>query len=222
MPLLKILLVEDDRMIGWSLRRGLADEGFTVDWLDDGDAAAVICAEQSYDAAILDLGLPGRDGLKVLAELRHQGNSLPIVIVTARESISDRIKGLNAGADDYVCKPFDFDELVARLRAVMRRRAGVVTEVLEFRELSLNPTTRRVAHRGRQVVLSAKEFSLLEALLQRPGVVMTREQLRDKLYGWDGDVGSNTVEVFIHSLRRKIGYEYIENVRSVGYRIPAP
>ncbi len=209
-------------MIGWSLRRGLADEGFTVDWLDDGDAAAVICAEQSYDAAILDLGLPGRDGLKVLAELRHQGNSLPIVIVTARESIADRIKGLNAGADDYVCKPFDFDELVARLRAVMRRRAGVVTEVLEYRELSLNPTTRRVVQQGRQVGLSAKEFSLLEALLQRPGVVMTREQLRDKLYGWDGDVGSNTVEVFIHSLRRKIGYEYIENVRSVGYRIPAP
>lgn len=209
-------------MIGWSLRRGLADEGFTVDWLDDGDAAAVICAEQSYDAAILDLGLPGRDGLKVLAELRHQGNSLPIVIVTARESIADRIKGLNAGADDYVCKPFDFDELVARLRAVMRRRAGVVTEVLEYRELSLNPTTRRAVQQGRQVGLSAKEFSLLEALLQRPGVVMTREQLRDKLYGWDGDVGSNTVEVFIHSLRRKIGYEYIENVRSVGYRIPAP
>lgn len=219
---MKILLVEDDRMIGWSLRRGLIDEGFTVDWLDDGDAAGVICAEQRYDAVILDLGLPGRDGLKVLAELRHQGNSLPIVIVTARETVPDRIKGLNAGADDYVCKPFDFDELVARLRAVLRRRAGVVTAVLEYRDLSLNPTTRQVAHQGRQIVLSAKEFSLLEALLQRPGMVLTREQLRDKLYGWDGDVGSNTVEVFIHSLRRKIGYEYIENVRSVGYRMPAP
>jgi two-component system, OmpR family, response regulator QseB len=219
---MKILLVEDDRMIGWSLRRGLTDEGFAVDWLDDGDAAAVICAEQSYDAAILDLGLPGRDGLKVLAELRHQGNSLPVVILTAREAVSDRIKGLNAGADDYLCKPFDFDELVARLRAVMRRRAGVVTAVLEYRDLSLNPNTRKVAHQGRQVVLSAKEFSLLEALLQRPGTVLTRDQLRDKLYGWDGDVGSNTVEVFIHSLRRKIGYDYIENVRSVGYRMPAP
>ena len=219
---MKILLVEDDRMIGWSLRRGLIDEGFTVDWLDDGDAAGVICAEQRYDAVILDLGLPGRDGLKVLAELRHQGNSLPIVIVTARETVPDRIKGLNAGADDYICKPFDFDELVARLRAVLRRRAGVVTAVLEYRDLSLNPTTRQVAHQGRQIVLSAKEFSLLEALLQRPGMVLTREQLRDKLYGWDGDVGSNTVEVFIHSLRRKIGYEYIENVRSVGYRMPAP
>lgn len=220
--MMKILLVEDDRMIGWSLRRGLTDEGFAVDWLDDGDAAVVICAEQSYDAAILDLGLPGRDGLKVLAELRHQGNSLPVVILTAREAVSDRIKGLNAGADDYLCKPFDFDELLARLRAVMRRRAGVVSAVLEYRGLSLNPTTRQVAQQGRQVALSAKEFSLLEALLQRPGMVLTREQLRDRLYGWDGDVGSNTVEVFIHSLRRKIGYEYIENVRSVGYRMPAP
>jgi two-component system response regulator QseB len=220
--MMKILLVEDDRMIGWSLRRGLTDEGFAVDWLDDGDAAVVICAEQSYDAAILDLGLPGRDGLKVLAELRHQGNSLPVVILTAREAVSDRIKGLNAGADDYLCKPFDFDELVARLRAVMRRRAGVVSAVLEYRGLSLNPTTRQVAQQGRQVALSAKEFSLLEALLQRPGMVLTREQLRDRLYGWDGDVGSNTVEVFIHSLRRKIGYQYIENVRSVGYRMPAP
>jgi two-component system response regulator QseB len=219
---MKILLIEDDRMIGWSLRRGLTDEGFIVDWLDDGDAAVVMCAEQSYDAAILDLGLPSRDGLKVLAELRHQGNSLPIVIVTARETVADRIKGLNAGADDYVCKPFDFDELVARLRAVMRRRAGLVTAVLEYRDLSLNPSTRQVAHRGTQIVLSAKEFSLLEALLQRPGMVLTRNQLHDKLYGWDGDVGSNTVEVFIHSLRRKIGYDYIENVRSVGYRIPLP
>ena len=220
---MKVLLIEDDRMIGWSLRRGLVDEGFTVDWLDDGDAAVVICAEQSYDVAILDLGLPSRDGLKVLAELRHQGNSLPIVIVTARETVPDRIKGLNAGADDYLCKPFDFDELVARLHAVMRRRAGLASAVLEYRDLSLNPTTRRVVHQGRQIVLSAKEFSLLEALLQRPGTVLTRNQLRDKLYGWDGDdVGSNTVEVFIHSLRRKIGYDYIENVRNVGYRIPVP
>jgi two-component system, OmpR family, response regulator QseB len=218
----KVLLIEDDRMIGWSLRRGLVDEGFTVDWLDDGDAAVVICTEQSYDVAILDLGLPSRDGLKVLAELRHQGNPLPVVIVTARETVPDRIKGLNAGADDYLCKPFDFDELVARLHAVMRRRAAPVSPVLEYRDLILNPITRQVVHQGRQIDLSSKEFSLLEALLQRPGAVLTRNQLRDKLYGWDGDVGSNTVEVFIHSLRRKIGYEFIENVRNVGYRMPAP
>ncbi|HEY2139110.1 MAG TPA: response regulator transcription factor, partial [Chthoniobacterales bacterium] len=180
---MKILLVEDDRMIGWGLRRGLLDEGFAVDWLDDGDEAVVVCSEHSYDAAILDLGLPNRDGLKVLAELRHQGNTLPIVVVTARETVADRIKGLNAGADDYVCKPFDFDELVARLRAVMRRRAGLASAVLEYREISLNPTTRRVAYKGQLLGLSAKEFSLLEILLQRPGVVLTRNQLRDKLYG---------------------------------------
>lgn len=219
---MKILLVEDDRMIGWGLRRGLCDEGFTVDWLDDGDAAVVVCSENSYDAAILDLGLPNRDGIKVLAELRHQGNTLPIVVLTARESVADRIKGLNAGADDYLCKPFDFDELVARLRAVMRRRSGQATPVLEYREVSLNPMTRRVAFKGRLVPLSAKEFSLLEIFLQRLGVVLTREQLRNKLYGWEDDVESNTVEVYIHALRRKLGHEYIENVRSVGYRMPVP
>jgi two-component system, OmpR family, response regulator QseB len=217
---MKILLIEDDRMIGWALRRGLLDEGFAVDWLDDGDAAVVVCSEHSYDAAILDLGLPNRDGLKVLAELRHQGNTLPIVILTARETVADRIKGLNAGADDYVCKPFDFDELVARLRAVMRRRAGLSSAVLEYRDVSLNPTTRRVVYKGELLNLSAKEFALLELLLQRPGVVLTRNQLRDKLYGWNEDVESNTVEVFIHSLRRKLGRDYIENVRSVGYRVP--
>jgi two-component system, OmpR family, response regulator QseB len=221
-PCMKILLIEDDRMIGWGLRRGLCDEGFAVDWLDDGDAAVVACSERGYDAAILDLGLPNRDGLKVLAELRRQGNTLPVVVLTARDSVADRIKGLNAGADDYLCKPFDFDELVARLRAVMRRRAGQVTPILEYRELSLNPTTRTVAYKGQLLSLSAKEFSLLEILLQRPGVVLTRNQLRDKLYGWDQEVESNTVEVYIHSLRRKLGHEYIENVRSVGYRMPVP
>ena len=219
---MKILLIEDDRMIGWGLRRGLCDEGFTVDWLDDGDAAMAVCSENSYDAAILDLGLPNRDGIKVLAELRHQGNTLPIVVLTARESVADRVKGLNAGADDYLCKPFDFDELVARLRAVMRRRSGQAAPVLDYREVSLNPLTRRVAFKGHLVSLSAKEFSLLEIFLQRLGVVLTREQLREKLYGWEDDVESNTVEVYIHSLRRKLGHDYIENVRSVGYRMPVP
>jgi two-component system response regulator QseB len=165
----------------------------------------------SDDRGTRCLGLRNRDGLKVLAELPHQGNSLPVVILTARETVADRIKGLNASADDFVCKPFDFDELVARLRAVMRRRAGLACAVLEYRDVSLNPTTRRVAYKGRLLGLSAKEFALLELLLQRPGVVLTRHQLRDKLYGWDDEVGSNTVEVFIHSLRRKLGHDYIEN-----------
>jgi two-component system response regulator QseB len=219
---MQILLIEDDRMIGWALHRGLNDEGFAVDWLDDGDAAVIACSERSYDAAILDLGLPNRDGLQVLAELRSQGNTLPIVVLTARDSVAERIKGLDAGADDYMCKPFDFDELVARLRAVLRRRAGQAVPILSYRDLTLNPTTRRVAYKGELLNLSAKEFALLEILLQRPGVVITPAQLRDKLYGWDRDVESNTIEVYIHSLRRKLGHEYIENVRSVGYRMPTP
>jgi two-component system response regulator QseB len=219
---MQILLIEDDRMIGWGLSRGLTDEGFAVDWLDDGDAAVIACSERGYDAAILDLGLPNRDGLQVLAELRSQGNTLPIVVLTARDSVAERIRGLDAGADDYLCKPFDFDELVARLRAVLRRRAGQAVSILSYRELTLNPTTRRVAYKGDLLNLSAKEFALLEILLQRPGVVITPTQLRDKLYGWDKDVESNTVEVYIHSLRRKLGHEYIENVRSVGYRMPTP
>src|SRR5208282_250036 len=133
---MKLLLIEDDRMIGWALHRGLSDEGYSVDWLDDGDASLVACSERQYDLAILDLGLPNRDGLQVLAELRRMGNTLPIVVVTARESVADRIKGLNTGADDYLCKPFDFDELLARLRAVVRRRAGQAVTILEYRDLT--------------------------------------------------------------------------------------
>jgi two-component system response regulator QseB len=219
---MKLLLIEDDRMIGWALNRGLVDEGFSVDWLDDGDAAVVACSERRYDAAILDLGLPGRDGMQVLAQLRRLGNTLPIVVVTARESVADRIKGLDAGADDYVCKPFDFDELVARLRAVLRRRAGPVVTFLEHGDVTLNVATRQVAYRGQLLNLSAKEFALLEILMQRPGIVFTRAQLHEKLYGWDDKVASNTVEVYIHSLRRKLGQSFIENVRSVGYRLPVP
>ena len=146
----------------------------------------------------------------------------PVLVLSALSDAEKVIQALDLGAIDYMRKPFDFDELVARLRAVMRRRAGLASAVLEYRDLSLNPTTRRVAFRGQPVGLSAKEFSLLEILLQRPGVVITRNQLRDKLYGWDEEVGSNTVEVFIHSLRRKLGHDYIENVRSVGYRLPVP
>ncbi|HLW25059.1 MAG TPA: response regulator transcription factor [Steroidobacteraceae bacterium] len=218
---MRILLIEDDRMIGWALHRGLTDEGFGVDWLDDGDAAVLALTERGYDGAILDLGLPNRDGLQVLAELRRLGNTLPVIVVTARESVPERIKGLNAGADDYVCKPFDFDELLARLRAVLRRRAVQTATILEHKDLKLNVATRQVVLRGQLLNVSAKEFALLEILLERPGIVFTRAQLHDKLYGWDQEIESNTLEVYIHSLRRKLGHEFIENVRSIGYRIRA-
>lgn len=219
---MRLMLIEDDRMIGWALHRGLTEEGFTVDWLDDGEAALVACMEQQYDAAILDLGLPNCDGMRVLAEMRRLGNMLPVVVVTARESVSDRIKGLDAGADDYICKPFDFDELLARLRAVLRRRAGPAVSILEHRGLKLNLATRQVTYQGQLLSLPAKELAVLEMLMQKPGIVCTRAQLRDKLYGWDQKIESNTVEVYVHSLRRKLGQTFIENVRSVGYRIPAP
>jgi two-component system response regulator QseB len=218
---MKILLIEDDRMIGWAMHRGLTDEGFSVDWLDDGDASVVALSERNYDGAILDLGLPNRDGLQVLAQLRRLGNTLPVIVVTARDSIADRIKGLNGGADDYVCKPFDFDELLARLRAVLRRRAPHAATILEHKELTLNVATRQVQLRGQLLNVSAKEFALLEILMQRPGIVITRAQLHEKLYGWDQDVESNTLEVYVHSLRRKLGHEFIENVRSIGYRVRA-
>jgi two-component system response regulator QseB len=218
---MKILLIEDDRMIGWAMHRGLTDEGFSVDWLDDGDASVVALSERNYDGAILDLGLPNRDGLQVLAQLRRLGNTLPVIVVTARDSIADRIKGLNGGADDYVCKPFDFDELLARLRAVLRRRAAHAVTILEHKDLTLNVATRQVQLRGQLLNVSAKEFALLEILMQRPGIVITRAQLHEKLYGWDQDVESNTLEVYVHSLRRKLGHEFIENVRSIGYRVRA-
>ena len=217
---MKILLIEDDRMIGWALHRGLTDEGFGVDWLDDGDASVTALSERAYAAVILDLGLPNRDGLQVLAQMRRVGNTLPVIVVTARESVADRIKGLNAGADDYLCKPFDFDELLARLRAVLRRRTGDPVHILEHHDVRVNVATRQVVRAGHLVHLSAKEFAVLEMLLQRPGVVITRAQLHDRLYGWSQDVESNTLEVYIHSLRRKLGAALIENVRSVGYRIP--
>jgi two-component system response regulator QseB len=218
---MKILLIEDDRMIGWAMHRGLTDEGFSVDWLDDGDASVLALSERNYDGVILDLGLPNRDGLQVLAQLRRLGNTLPVIVVTARDSIADRIKGLNGGADDYVCKPFDFDELLARLRAVLRRRAPHAATILEHKELTLNVATRQVQLRGQLLNVSAKEFALLEILMQRPGIVITRAQLHEKLYGWDQDVESNTLEVYVHSLRRKLGHEFIENVRSIGYRVRA-
>jgi two-component system response regulator QseB len=218
---MKLLLIEDDRMIGWALNRGLTDEGFSVDWIDDGEAAVIASSERSYDAAILDLGLPGRDGMEVLQQLRRLGSMLPIVVVTARESVADRIKGLDAGADDYICKPFDFEELVARLRAVLRRRASSAATVLTHGNLTLNLVTRKAACRGRPLNLSAKEFALLQILMQHPGTAFTRAQLHDQLYGPVPKVASNTVEVYIHALRRKLGPTFIENVRNVGYRIAA-
>jgi two-component system, OmpR family, response regulator QseB len=217
---MRLLLVEDDAMIGRAVRQGLGNAGFTVDWVTDGRAAELALGNGVYDVAVLDLGLPGKDGMDLLRELRGRRDPLPVLIVTARDAVSDRIAGLNAGADDYVLKPFDLDELVARVRALLRRHAGGVT-LLECGGLTLDPVRREVRQDGREVQLSAREFALLEALMHRPGAVLSREQLEDTIYGWGEEVGSNAVEVHLHHLRRKIGPDSIRNVRGVGYKVTA-
>lgn len=209
-------------MIGRALRQGLADAGFAVDWVRDGNSAELALVGSVHDLVLLDLGLPGQDGMTLLRGLRHRRNAVPVLIVTARDAVTDRVEGLNAGADDYVLKPFNLDELVARVRALLRRHAGSGAPLLECGALSLDPVRREVRLRGAAVNLSGREFALLETLMQRPGAVLSREQLENAIYGWQQEVGSNAVEVHLHNLRRKLGPETIRNVRGVGYKVVAP
>jgi two-component system response regulator QseB len=217
---MRILIVEDDPMIGAGIRTGLRQDGYTADWARDGNSAELAVATNEYDAILLDLGLPGRSGLELLAQWRRKRNTVPIMIITARDSVEDRIAGLDTGADDYLVKPFDLNELAARLRALLRRRSGRATPVIEHGPLHLDPATHEVHLNGTAVKLSGREFALLHALLQVPGVPLSRSQLEDRLYGWEEEIGSNAVEVHIHALRRKIGSELIRNVRGVGYMVP--
>jgi len=219
---MRLLLIEDDTMIGRALRQGLSEAGFSVDWVMDGHAASRALANDVYDLAVLDLGLPGQDGMAVLKQLRARGDAVPVLIVTARDAVADRIAGLNAGADDYVLKPFDLDELIARVRALLRRHAGGAAPQLQCGDLTLDPVHKQVSLKGHSVNLSAREFSLLETLMQRPGAVLSRTQLEDSIYGWTEEIGSNAVEVHLHKLRRKLGADTIRNVRGVGYKVCAP
>jgi two-component system response regulator QseB len=218
---MRLLLVEDDPMVGESIRDGLGHEGYAVDWVRDGAAAETALGAEPYAAVLLDLGLPRKDGLDVLRAARARHNEVPILVITARDAVADRIRGLDAGADDYLVKPFDLDELAARVRALVRRADGRAEPVLRHGAIVLNPATREVTLRGRPVVLSGREFALLHALLARPGMVLSRAQLEERLYGWGEEVGSNAVEVHIHNLRRKLGAGTIRNVRGVGYTVPA-
>jgi len=217
---LRVLLAEDDPMIGASIRSGLRQDGFAVDWVDDGRAAEEALAGNVHDALVLDLGLPRRTGLEILSAMRRRGDARPVLVLTARDAVADRVAGLDSGADDYLVKPFDLGELAARLRALLRRGSGRAAPVLEAGDVELNPATREVRLRGDPVAVSPREFALLEALLARPGVILSRAQLEDKLYGWTDPVESNAVEVHIHALRKKLGAEFIRNVRGVGWMVP--
>jgi two-component system response regulator QseB len=225
---MRLLLVEDDAMIGESVRKGLRPEGYIVDWVQDGAAAETALLSEPYAMVLLDLGLPRKDGFAVLEGLRRRRNRVPVLVLTARDSVSDRVKGLDRGADDYLVKPFSLDELAARIRAVARRQAGRAEPVISHGEFTLDPSSRKVTWRRREVPLSAREFSLLEALLDRPGVALSRAQLEERLYGWGEEVASNAVEVHVHNLRKKLGEGAIRTVRGVGYALadgseePAP
>ena len=216
---MRLLLVEDDRMIGESLQRGLDKSGYAVDWVEDGRQAELALDNGVYDLMILDLGLPRKDGLTLLGEMRQRGNDTPVLIVTARDAIDDRVAGLDKGADDYLVKPYDLKELKARINAVLRRRHGRSNSLIEHAGLSLDPVTHKVFLRGEPVSLSSREFALLHALMLMPGAVKSRQELEEAIYGWGQEVGSNAVEVHIHNLRHKLGSKLIANVRGAGYRI---
>jgi DNA-binding response OmpR family regulator len=243
---MRLLLVEDDRMIGDSLRSALRLEGYAVDWVRDVAAAQATLGSERFDLVLLDLGLPAggsrtadakgpgakvqpantqgepaADGLRVLRALRARADATPVIVLTARDGRGDRVAGLDAGADDYLVKPFELDELNARIRAVLRRHSGRAQPVLAHAGVSLDPATRQVAQNGVPVLLSAREFAVLEALLVRPGAVLSRAQLEDRLYGWGEEIESNAVSVYIHQLRRKLGADFIRNVRGVGYFVGA-
>jgi DNA-binding response OmpR family regulator len=216
----RLLLVEDDTMIGETVLDQLRAEHYAVDWVRDGEMAETALQTQSYDLVVLDLGLPRRDGLEVLRGLRARKQRVPVLVATARDSVQQRVQGLDAGADDYILKPFDLDELLARIRALLRRASGRAEPVYEYRGVSICPATREVSVQGDPVVLSAREWAVLEPLLARPGLVLSRQQLEEKLYGWKDDVSSNAVEVYIHGVRKKLGADLIQNVRGVGYMVP--
>lgn len=217
---MRVLLVEDDPMIGDAIQGALKDASYAADWVKDGQTALTTLGCQHYDLVLLDLGLPGKDGLEALASIRAKANPIPLLIITARDGLDDRLRGLDGGADDYVLKPFQMAELLARMRAVLRRKGGTAVPVLSNGLVLLDPATKEASvHGGSPLQLSNREFSLLQALLVRPGAILSRSELEDRIYGWGEEVESNAVEYLIHALRRKLGSEVIKNVRGVGWMV---
>ncbi|RFB78460.1 response regulator transcription factor [Methylovirgula sp. 4M-Z18] len=217
---MRALLVEDDRMIGDAVASALKDASYAVDWVRDGESAILAIGGHHYDIVLLDLGLPKVDGIAILRALRSGGNQTPVLVTTARDGIEDRILGLDNGADDYVVKPFDLGELLARMRALIRRGTGTAAAILTNGYLALDPVTREATCDGNCVRLTAREFALLRALLMRPGAILSRSELEDRIYGWGEEVESNAVEFLIHSLRKKLGTDAIKNVRGMGWMVP--
>jgi two-component system OmpR family response regulator len=216
---MRVLLVEDDRMIGAAVAQALRDAAYAVDWVTDGEGAIEAARHETYDLALLDLGLPPPDGVDVLREFRRGDRRLPVIIVTARDAIDDRIHGLDLGADDYLVKPFEIRELLARMRAVLRRQGSGGSAILSNGGISLNPSTREVAQGGESWRLTAREFALLQALMLRPGAILSRGDLERHIYGWNEEVESNAVEFLIHAIRKKLGASAIRNVRGVGWMV---
>ncbi|MCP1576454.1 XRE family transcriptional regulator [Herbaspirillum rubrisubalbicans] len=214
---MRLLLVEDDFMLGDSVRKGFYPLGFVVDWMRDGISAQAALEVESYAAVVLDLGLPGRNGLEVLKKLRQDRDNTPVIIASACDAVQQRIAGLNAGADDYVNKPFDLEELAARIRALLRRVQGRQSSTMVHGELEFDPAAQVVRHRGRRVALSAREMLVLSALIEKPEAVLSRAQLVERIYGWNEEVDSNTIEVHIHALRKKIAPDVVRNIRGLGY-----
>ena len=218
---MRVLLVEDDDMIGASLKQALESQGWSVDWVRDGLLAQSALADGNYACMLLDLGLPKRDGVEVLRQARARGDTTPVLVLTARDGLDDRIAGLDLGADDYLLKPYEFRELLARMRAIIRRRDGSAHSLIGNALVQLDLNTREVLVNGEQSALSAREYALLHALLERPGAILSRDQLENRIYGWGEEVMSNAVDVLIHGMRKKLGADTIRNVRGLGWRIAA-
>jgi len=216
---MRVLLVEDDRMIGESMQAALRDAGYGVDWALDGESALSGFGTHTYDLVLLDLGLPKKSGTAVLREIRVRNSQVPILIVTARDAVDDRVEGLDDGADDYILKPFEMAEVLARIRAAVRRRGGLATPIMTNGVISLDPATHEASRGDLHTRLSGKEFALLHALMMRPGAILSRSEIEERLYGWNEEVESNVVEFIIHAIRKKLGADAIKNVRGVGWLV---
>lgn len=216
---MRVLLIEDDKMIGEGLQKALRQSGFSINWVEDGAMADSALTDEVYELAILDLGLPNKSGLEILKDLRARQSTMPVLVLTARDSVADKVQGLDLGADDYMLKPFALEELEARIRSLLRRQTGQAGEWLEYNGLRLNPKTHEAVYKGRKIPLTGREFSLMFALIKNPSAVLSKAQLEERLYGWNEEIASNAIEVHVHQIRKKLNPKIIKNIRNVGYTL---